>query len=124
MFLFEVENKLVEVLTDKRHNRTRTEEFLELMKELKNYYSGVTLDYFSNLLKERDIIPTPEQNRRICRLLYNLTYRDFSKSCAPTHSNIINENGIFDRIEHRYTKTQGVLHTIQQQVIDKIYSFR
>jgi len=138
MFLYEIENKIVDLLVDNSHNRTKTDQFLSLITELKTYYSGFTQDYFKYLLKDHNISTNKITTIKINNLLNNITFRDYSISNTTIDNNnnlvidhnIINNTGIINKQEYRTITQQNRLYmerTDTDQTYDnttyKIYSF-
>jgi len=138
MFLYEVENKIVDLLVDNSHNRTKTDQFLSLITELKTYYSGFTQDYFKYLLKDHKIITTHKTTIKVNELLNNITIRDYSISNTTIDNNnnlvidhnIIHNTGIINKQEYRTITQQDrsyMERTDTDQTYDnttyKIYSF-
>ena len=138
MFLYEIENKIVDLLVDNSHNRTKTDQFLSLITELKTYYSGFTQDYFKYLLKDHNISTNKITTIKINNLLNNITFRDYSISNTTIDNNnnlvidhnIINNTGIINKQEYRTITQQNRIYmerTDTDQTYDnttyKIYSF-
>ena len=138
MFLYEIENKIIDLLVDNSHNRTKTDQFLSLITELKTYYSGFTQDYFKYLLKDHNIITTHKTTIKINELLNNITFRDYSISNTTIDNNnnlvidhnIIHNTGIINKQEYKTITQQNRTYmerTDTDQTYDnttyKIYSF-
>ena len=138
MFLYEIENKIVDLLVDNSHNRTKTDQFLSLITELKTYYSGFTQDYFKYLLKDHNISTNKITTIKINNLLNNITFRDYSISNTTIDNNnnlvidhnIIHNTGIINKQEYRTITQQNRIYmerTHTDQTYDnttyKIYSF-
>ena len=138
MFLYEIENKIIDLLVDNSHNRTKTDQFLSLITELKTYYSGFTQDYFKYLLKDHNISTNKITTIKINNLLNNITFRDYSISNTTIDNNnnlvidhnIINNTGILNKQEYKTITQQNRIYmerTDTDQTYDnttyKIYSF-